>query len=105
MFTIDVGSRDGWTGSVDRVDGGRPLDWPSEGAVGFASPDADEASGRDAWHKLAAASGGVWRLTIQPVVPHLEIHVRPPQLEKVSSERLVEALRDLALDLAADQRH
>src|SRR5919108_4339503 len=52
MFTIDVGSRDGWTGSVDRVDGGRPLDWPSEGAVGFASPDADEASGRDAWHKL-----------------------------------------------------
>jgi hypothetical protein len=57
---------------------------------------------RTAWDQLAQASGGVWRLVVQPVVPHLEVHVRPPDTERVPAEQLVTAVRDLARDLARE---
>ena len=46
-------------------------------------------------------SGGLWRLTIQPVVPHLEVHARPPDITSVSPFRLIVTRVDLARGLAA----
>jgi len=50
-----------------------------------------------AWDALGASSGGIWRLSVQPVVPHVEIHVLPPSdLAQSGSARLFTAVRTLA---------
>jgi hypothetical protein len=69
---------------------GRPYRAHDDGAAPI------EELGR-AWDGLASASGGMWRLTVQPVVPHLEIHVLPPpDLARCGSARLFTAVRGLA---------
>jgi hypothetical protein len=70
--------------------------------VALAGPGADEAAVRSAWDRLGRASEGVWRLTIQPVVPHLEVHLRPPANDRVASDRMLAPIRDLAATLARD---
>jgi hypothetical protein len=76
----------------------RTLDWP-DGAIAVADGRADVASVRQAWTRLTESSAGVWRLTVQPVVPHLEVHVRPPASASVGAERLLGPIRDLAVAL------
>jgi hypothetical protein len=68
-------------------------------AIEGADP-ADVAAARRAWERLAAASAAVWRLSIRRTVPHLEVHVRPAEAGRVPAERVVQALRDLAVELS-----
>jgi hypothetical protein len=101
-FSMDVGDPSGWTGRPET--GGpdwRTDDWP-DGCIALAGPGADEALIRSAWDVLGKASDGVWRLTVQPVVPHLEVHLRPPAVARVASDRVIAPIRDLATQLARD---
>ncbi len=114
-FSLDVGDPRGWTGRIEQrdgaavsrrasgqqaVDGERPIDWP-RGCVAMAGPGADVAAAREAWDRLGRASAGVWRMTIQPVVPHMEIHLRPPA-DGGSAERIVVPIRELAIAIARE---
>jgi hypothetical protein len=72
-----------------------PRSTAGSGAEALAVADA-----RRAWERLAASSGGAWRLSIRRTVPHLEVHVRPQGDPTVPPERLVGAIRDLAVDLS-----
>ena len=99
-FSMDVQDPRGWTSRSDPVESeGRVRDWPG-GCVAHVGPGADEAAVASAWQRLTDASGGVWRLTIQPVVPHLEVHLRPPAPGAVSAERVLGPIRELARTLA-----
>jgi hypothetical protein len=113
-FDIDVRDPRGWTGRAGAHPGGgdgagdaapgggdeasRELDW-ADGVVAIAGPGADDARVRSTWTRLSEASDGVWRLTIQPVVPHLEVHVRPPAAGRTGADRLLTPIRDLAISL------
>jgi hypothetical protein len=101
-FSADVGDPTGWTGRVEAPAdrSSRQASWP-DGVVAHLDGNADEALVRDAWRRLDGATAGVWRLTIQPVVPHLEVHIRPPDLGSVGADRLVTGVVDLARQLAA----
>jgi hypothetical protein len=48
------------------------------------------------WDRLGQVSGGAWRLSIRPTVPHLEIHLLPPDPARVSAHRLLDEVRDIA---------
>jgi hypothetical protein len=101
-FSMDVGDPRGWTGRPDAAEQDwRTVDWPN-GCVALVGPGADETAVRSAWDRLGKASGGVWRLTVQPVVPHLEVHLRPPLTDRVASDRMLAPIRDLAAWLAPD---
>jgi hypothetical protein len=101
-FSMDVGDPRGWTGQPDAAEAGeRTIHWP-DGCIALAGPGADEAVIRSTWDRLGKASEGVWRLTVQPVVPHLEVHLRPPAIDSVSSDRVLSPIRDLAATLARD---
>lgn len=83
-------------------EGWQPIDWPGQAlAHGRGRPDpATIQAARTAWIRLTAASGGVWRMSVRQTVPHLEVHVLPPDLRAVGSEPLVEAIRELAAVVA-----
>lgn len=99
-FSADVGDRVGWTGRLDAADAGvRQAEW-ADGVVVHIDAGADETLVRESWQRLGQASGGIWRLTIQPVVPHLEVHVLPPDKASVAADGLVVAVLDLARRLA-----
>jgi hypothetical protein len=100
-FIAEVGDPKGWTGRLDRppaAEGMRPLRWP-DGITGYAAAGADEQLIREAWRSFERASGGVWKVAVQPVVPHLEVHVRPPDRDRVQADRLLGAVRDVAVRL------
>ena len=101
-FSMDVGDPRGWTGRPDAAEAGaRTVAWP-EGCIALIGPGADEALIRSTWDRLGKASEGVWRLTVQPVVPHLEVHLRPPDLDRAASDQVLGPIRDLAATLARD---
>jgi hypothetical protein len=101
-FSMDVGDPRGWTGRPDAADSGeRTVSWP-DGCIALAGPGAEIALIRSTWDRLGGVSEGVWRLTVQPVVPHLEVHLRPPAIGSVASERVIAPIRDLAVSLARD---
>jgi hypothetical protein len=106
-FSMEVRDPRGWTGrdepgNGDGAGGGedawRTLDWP-DACIARAGPGADEAAVRSAWGRLAASGAGVWKLTIQPIVPHLEVHIRPAAGANGSAEELLTPIRDLAAGL------
>ncbi|MBF6557610.1 MAG: hypothetical protein IVW52_15910 [Acidimicrobiales bacterium] len=106
-FSMDVRDPRGWTGRSERRadDAGRGdgdwrvLDW-SGGCVALAGPGADDAAVRAVWRQMSETTGGVWRLTVQPMVPHLEVHFRPPAPDAVTAERVLAPIRDLGAALA-----
>jgi hypothetical protein len=99
-FSMDVGDPRGWTGRPDMAEEGvRTISW-ADGCIALAGAGADEAAVRSTWDQLGRASEGVWRLTVQPVVPHLEVHLRPPAIGEVASDRVLAPIRDLAATLA-----
>jgi hypothetical protein len=107
-FSMEVRDPRGWTGREEWVggdgaaDGGdavQILDWPGD-CVARAGPGADEAAIRSIWGRLAQAGDGVWKLSVQPVVPHLEVHVRPPASGAGDAAELLSPIRDLATRLA-----
>jgi hypothetical protein len=53
----------------------------------------------DAWERLRTVSGGLWRVSVRPTVPHLEIHIPLPSIEGTSSRRLLGEVRDIASGL------
>ena len=48
------------------------------------------------WDALERASGGVWLLTVSQTIPHLEVHVLPPDPRESGSARLFSAVHELA---------
>ena len=99
-ISADVGDPTGWTGRLDPPEetGLRREAWEG-GITAELDRATDQRPVRDAWLRIGAASGGIWRLTIQPVVPHLEVHVLPPDRRSVAAGPLIEAVTDLATDL------
>jgi hypothetical protein len=104
-FAIEVRDPRGWTGRAgghethgSDGDPSRVLDWPG-GALARGGPGADEPAVREAWTRLSGVSDGVWKLTVQQVVPHFEIHVRPAPTAHGADE-LMAPMRELALKLA-----
>ena len=79
-----------WTGS-----------WGSTTLEARHDPAVSMEQLRAWWEQLSAVSGGVWRLSVSPAAPQLELHVLPP-VEGVSSLRLIEAARDMARQIAAE---
>lgn len=71
--------------------GGTAVEARHDAAVGL-----DELRGW--WEQIAGVSGGVWRISISPTVPHLELHLLPPA-GVVSSLRLIEAVREVGREL------
>lgn len=57
---------------------------------------------RSWWEQLAGVSGGVWRISVSPTVPHLELHFLPPA-EGANSLRLIQAVRELARQIARSE--
>ena len=56
------------------------------------------------WERLAGVSGGVWRISVSPIVPQLELHLLPPA-DGLSSRRLMDAVREVARSAApSDQQ-
>jgi hypothetical protein len=102
-FSMDVRDPTGWTGRQEPLAGtddqSHAQNWP-DGCIAIVGPGADEAAVRSAWGRLAKHSGGVWRLTVQPIVPHVEVHFRPPVSASTTSDALLTPIRELAATLA-----
>jgi hypothetical protein len=97
-FEMEAGDSRGWTGE-DRL---KRLDteewqearWQEDHVRAFTSGNADPSAARGAWDSLAAASGGLWRLSIRREHPHLEAHVLPPD-PGASARELIEVFRNV----------
>lgn len=102
-FSADVRDPSGWTGRGGVASANGPpdesleVDWPSGRAV--LATNADAPAVRASWDNLVAASAGVWRLSVQPVVPHLEVHLRPAPLDAIGSVRVIGPIKELAVAL------
>jgi hypothetical protein len=88
----DVEEADGW-GSIDLGPG------LTTTASGVVEPDT-VAAARRAREGIAATGATVWRLSIRRVVPHLEIHLRPPSSWRGDADRVIEPITELAHELA-----
>lgn len=104
---IEVGDRAGWTGrdrprafdEEDWADAG----WGAPGVSALLGGGADGTVARDYWTRLERVSAGPWRLSIRRTVPHLEVHVLPPDPARVPSERLTRAVREIAQELVRER--
>lgn len=99
-FELEAADLRGWT-SRDTLQNLDPEAWtfadfgdPSIRAA--HGPGAEPAATRRLWDRLAQASGGVWRLSIRRVPPHLEIHVLPPDTGAVTAEGLIGTVAEVA---------
>lgn len=100
VFELEAGDPRGWTGG-DRL---RTLDhvtWEHDAwvdrNVGLAHTPGFETEGvRRVWEALEEVSGGVWRLSVRREQPHLEVHLMPPDTDRVGADRLFSTFRDLA---------
>jgi hypothetical protein len=54
------------------------------------------------WDRLAQDSGGAWRIGVRSTVPHLEVHLLPPDVERASARRLFAAVGALASAVSPD---
>jgi len=79
-----------------------PIDWPSSrrGPVSAqASAGFDRSRAVRAWAALDDASAGITRLSVRRTVPHLEVHLRPPEASR-SADRFVRAVQETATEMA-----
>ena len=73
-----------WTAGHRRTDDAeleprQPWTDASGRAIGIADDGrADLDALRGHWNKLAGNTGGAWRISVRSTVPHLEIHLLPP---------------------------
>jgi hypothetical protein len=89
-FEAEAGGHRGWTGT-DRLDRLDPEAWhrttweDATGPVEVAHSDRVEPDDLDAlrraWDRMAGASGGLWRLSVRNLAPHVEVHLEPPPLQ------------------------
>jgi hypothetical protein len=103
---LEAGDPRGWTGSdhAERLSesGWNDLDWG--GADVRVSYAGAEPSGlKQHFDRLQGASGGVWRLSVQRTVPHLEVHLLPPDTSKVTADRMIRPIVELARSLSAER--
>jgi hypothetical protein len=102
-FELEAGDARGWTGHdrLRRLDAAdwEEADWGVEHVSVRHRPSVQADEARRYWHELGEATGGMWRLSIRRVPPHVEIHVLPPDLGAIRSDRLFAAFRDMALSL------
>jgi hypothetical protein len=99
-FELVAADLRGWTGrdalaNVDPEDW-RLVEWGDPSVRAALAPDADPAAARRLWDRLAAAGGGIWRLSIRRAPPHLEVHLLPPDTAAVPSKGLLEAVVEAA---------
>jgi hypothetical protein len=90
-------------GGFDGEAGWKRIDWPATSTTveGSWRGQGDPEAARRAWTRLGPLSSGVWRISIRQTVPHLQVHVRPPDLATVGADDLLGAIRDLALELGS----
>ena len=82
--------RESWTDAA-----GRAVDVSHDG-------DGDVATLHSHWDRLSSLSGGAWRVSIRPTVPHLEIHLLPPpDTDAASARNLLREVSALAKAVAA----
>jgi len=62
-------------------------------------PDFDVAMLERLWEQVRRVSGGAWRISIRPTIPHLEIHLLPPDPDQSSSRELLSEVREIATSL------
>lgn len=62
---------------------------------------ADLAALRRCWDRLDRQSGGAWRISVRPLVPHLELHLLVPSLTDADARAMVETIRELGEAVAA----
>jgi hypothetical protein len=86
----ELDARDPWTD-----DSGRAIRVADDGR-------ADVEALRTHWDRLAQDSGGAWRISVRSTVPHLEVHLLPPDLERASARRLFAAVGALASSVSPD---
>ncbi len=53
------------------------------------TPDADAAALHGIWDSFESASGQAWRLSVRRDAPHVEVHMRLPDVERVDSRELL----------------
>jgi hypothetical protein len=111
-FDIEAGGRRGWTGNerLERLD---PHAWEQDrwedgiGSVEVAHSSGvspgDVAATRRVWERLARETGGVWRLSVRNLPPHLEVHVEPPDRDEVAARSLISAFQDLGRLVARER--
>jgi hypothetical protein len=96
-----------WTASDTRVDESDPDEHASwTDATGREvelrhDRRADLGQLRGYWDRLGRNSGGAWRLSVRPTVPHLEIHLLPPDVEQANARQLLREVTGLARAVAA----
>jgi len=81
--------RESWTDAA-----GQPVELHHDG-------NADLAALRAHWDRLAECSSGMWRLSVRPTVPHLEIHLLAPDPERIGARALLDEVTVLARALQA----
>ncbi|MGH2384997.1 MAG: hypothetical protein ACRDGB_08125 [Candidatus Limnocylindria bacterium] len=108
-FRVDLADSQSWTmGDVRHRWAGEDAGTTWSGTWGGTTFEArhDPAVSieelREWWELLAGVSGGVWRISVSPIVPQLELHLLPPP-DGVSSRRLMEAVRDVARSVAPSE--
>jgi hypothetical protein len=78
-----------------------PIEWPSrDGAAiqAMAGSGVDRGRAIDLWAALDRTSGGATRLSVRRTVPHVEVHVRPPDTQTPAAP-LFGVVRDVASEL------
>jgi hypothetical protein len=96
-FVLEAADPAGWTGTFappEDVANGAEIEW-APGIVVHATRGADVSAARTAWAALDASTGGIWRLSVQPVVPHVEVHFRSGRLSETDPRRAIAIIRDL----------
>jgi hypothetical protein len=108
-FDLEAGDSRGWTGAdhLGRLSEGdwQELDWGGAD-VRAAHSGGDQAAVQGLkpfWDRVESASGGIWRLSVQRVVPHVEIHVLPPDTSGVTADKLFRPIVELAGSLARER--
>ena len=96
---IDPGA---WTAGHRRMDDAEltshePWIDASGRTVGVADDErADLDALRGHWNRLAANTGGAWRISVRSTVPHLEIHLLPPDRDTADARALFREVTALA---------
>lgn len=101
---IDPGA---WTAHDRRADDlpfAREATW-TDGAGSTVQLRHDDGAGlarlRAFWDRLHRQSGGAWRISVRPLVPHLEIHLLVPPLGAADARELLGTVRELGEAVSA----
>jgi hypothetical protein len=62
---------------------------------------ADLDALRGHWNRLGAMTGGAWRISVRSTVPHLEIHLLPPDPDAADARALFREVTALAATVSA----